>query len=202
MSKQKILIQVVTIVSAATLALTLSSCSSNRNIGQVSPVAQTGTPNVAASVPASDEAAQSSEKSADSKTCLAKNLAGAMTEASGAAGTTYYTITLTNKGAPCETGGYAGVSTIGSAGEQLGAPATRNGTNFNKIEVATGATLKFILGVANAAAYDPAECQLTKATALKVYPPNDYTWLTIPTIIDTCNNPNLQLLSVDAVSLQ
>ncbi len=75
----------------------------------------------------------------------------------------------------CTLYGYPGVSLVsGPPYTQIGLPAKRSASSapVKVITLASGATASALLQIVDALNYPPATCGPTKATALKVYPPN------------------------------
>ena len=93
----------------------------------------------------------------------------------GYAGGVYQVINFTNtSSASCTLYGYPGVSLVtGPPYAQLGSAAKRSTTTPVKlITVAPGETADAQLQIVDALNFPPATCHPTKATNLKVYPPN------------------------------
>ncbi|MGN6250326.1 MAG: DUF4232 domain-containing protein [Marmoricola sp.] len=131
--------------------------------------------------------------------CRTADLRGSLSGAAGAAGTTYYRLSLTNDGdAPCALGGYGGVSFVGAAGRQIGAPARRDagqsGPRLLVLQPGDSAVAR--LGVAEAGNYDADRCRPTTARGLRVYPPNETASLFVPHPFEACASSQVQLLSL------
>ena len=131
--------------------------------------------------------------------CTTKDLRVSLTGGEGAAGSTYYQLTLTNtSGHVCRTGGFGGVSQVGGGnGTQIGAPADR--TEADKVRAITlrpdgGATAT--LRVTNAENYSPAKCDPTPAQGFRVYPPNETHAAYVARGSTGCRNPKVHLLSL------
>jgi len=93
----------------------------------------------------------------------------------GYAGGTYQVIDFTNtSSASCTLYGYPGVSLVtGPPYAQIGSAAKRTTTTPVKLTtLAPGATADALLQIVDALNFPPATCSPTKATNLKVYPPN------------------------------
>jgi hypothetical protein len=94
----------------------------------------------------------------------------------GYAGGVYEVIDFTNtSNSPCSLYGYPGVSLVtGPPYTQVGLAAKRSTTSaqVKLITLAPGATGNALLQIVDALNYPSATCGPTKATALKVYPPN------------------------------
>ncbi len=90
-------------------------------------------------------------------------------EGVGTAGTTYYELELSNVGTKtCILDGWASVWAVGTGGEQIGQPASHEGTP-NMVTLAPGATSHVVLGVGDTGAI----CGSRGVTAagLRVVPP-------------------------------
>jgi hypothetical protein len=131
--------------------------------------------------------------------CLTAHLAVSVRGGSGAAGTIYYKLRFTNRGATsCTLRGYPGVSAVSRGGAQLGVPATRGSlAGLRTVTVARGRAVSAQLAVHDAGAFDP--CRLVHAYGLRVYPPNQRASVTVRFAFDTCTNASAQVLAVGAV---
>ena len=104
----------------------------------------------------------------------------------------YVTIDFTNtSGSTCTMFGYPGVSLVtGPPYQQLGVPAKRTTTTRAKVvALAPGATANAVLQIVDALNFPSPSCQPAKATALKVYPPNQFTAVYLPDTSYGCGNP-------------
>ncbi len=125
--------------------------------------------------------------------------ASSLTGGEGAAGSTYYELTLTNtSGHVCRTGGFGGVSLVGDGnGTQIGAPADR--TEPGKVRAITlqpdgraAATLR----VTNAENYSPSKCDPAPAEGFRVYPPNETHAAYVAQGSTGCRNDTVHLLTL------
>jgi len=94
---------------------------------------------------------------------------------SGAAGSVYYPLDLTNiSGSSCTLFGYPGVSFVtGPSGRQLGRAAARDPVvPAATVTLAPGQAAHATLKVAEAGNYDPVQCQPVTAQWLKIFPPD------------------------------
>jgi Protein of unknown function (DUF4232) len=159
-----------------------------------SPAASTSAPPVAARAPASHVTTTSG--SAPSSAAASTPAAGdpppacegglglgvwvAVSQANGAAGTTYYPLEFTNTSmVTCELFGYPGVSAVNGSGQQLGSPAARGSSADDKaVILAPGATAHTILAYHQTAVSTEMGCDPVSTTAeLRIYPPDQ----TLPT---------------------
>lgn len=129
--------------------------------------------------------------------CHTSELTPALDSTDGAAGTTYYTISLTNTGTrTCTLYGYPGVSLI--ADTQIGAPAQRlTDTPEKIIALAPSDSAHFTLGVEQAGKYS---CQTLNATGFRIYPPDEKDPLDLQQPGLTGCQDDTPLLTVQAVT--
>lgn len=115
----------------------------------------------------------------------------------GAAGHLYQALDFTNTGSvACVMTGFPGVSYVtGNNGQQLGAPAQRDGAAGPSVTLAPGATASAIVGRTDVGVFDPNACKPAPVTGLRVYPPNDTAALFVPATGTGCggNPPSPQL---------
>jgi hypothetical protein len=95
------------------------------------------------------------------------------TQASRAAGSTYYKLELTNlSGHACTLLGYPGVSAVDLNGHQLGSAASRNSAHPARlVTLASGATAVAVLQIVDAHNFPGATCRPATAAGPRVYPP-------------------------------
>jgi Protein of unknown function (DUF4232) len=121
--------------------------------------------------------------------------------AQGYAGGVYQVIDFSNtSGTTCTLFGYPGVSLMsGPPYTQIGLAAKRGGTAPVKlITLAPGATANAPLQIVDALNFPTATCSPVKATALRVYPPNQTVAVFLPTTSEACAKP-VQILTIGAV---
>jgi len=119
----------------------------------------------------------------------------------GYAGGVYVVIDFTNTGAStCTLFGYPGVSLVkGPPYTQIGLAAKRSTTTPKKlVTLAPGATANALLQIVDALNYPSASCGPTKATALKIYPPNQTEPVYLPNTSSGCAKP-VQIMYIGAV---
>jgi len=108
---------------------------------------------------------------------------------------------FTNTGAStCTLFGYPGVSLVkGPPYTQIGLAAKRSTTTPKKlVTLAPGATANALLQIVDALNYPSATCGPTKATALKIYPPNQTEPVYLPNTSSGCAKP-VQIMYIGAV---
>lgn len=127
--------------------------------------------------------------------CTASGLRLSLGAASGAAGSVYRTLVLTNStSASCTLTGYPGVSYVtGDAGSQVGAPAARTGASAATVTLAPSGTASSQLQSVDAGAFPPARCRPTAVRGLRVYPPGstDALYAPLPDGQQACQDPSI-----------
>ena len=192
---------------AAVAALSLTGCSSSSDNGADGGSADHTPASVSsAAAPTSSAAAEQPSTSASSSpagpaACTTADLSVKVGAGEGAAGSTYYPVTLTNKSnQPCRTGGYGGISLVDSPrAEPIGAPADRTQKgDVVPITLTPGHAAQATLQVGDAGNYDTSRCQPTRAIALRVYPPNEThaAYVRLPAPTSACANPKVHLLTL------
>jgi len=183
-------------MSALTCAVALAGCASSGSTSQPdtsgsTPAASPSGP--AASASSSDTPAVAApSSSAGGTACATSALQVKLGASDGYAGGVYQTIDFTNtSGSTCTLFGYPGVSLVtGPPYKQLGVPAKRTTTPPAKVvTLAPGATANAVLQIVDALNFPSPSCQPTKAAALKVYPPNQFTAVYLPDTSYGCGNP-------------
>ena len=132
--------------------------------------------------------------------CATSVLAASLTGASGAAGSTYYTLVLANHGsAPCVLQGYPGVSFVTSAGgQQIGAAAARISGPAPSVTVAPGRSAGAVLQISVASNFGSG-CQPALAAGLRVFPPDQTASSFVAQPDQTCANPADVTLHIGAL---
>jgi hypothetical protein len=129
--------------------------------------------------------------------CESQHLALQTGQSQGAAGSVITTYILRNAGtAPCTLFGFPGVSLLNSAGQQLGAAATRQGTAFPQFTLPPGRVASFRVQIARAG------CAQTSppSTTIRIYPPNQTLALTAPFQTAVCTAPSVTAVQAGIVS--
>jgi len=100
---------------------------------------------------------------------------------SGAAGSTYYDLELSNTSkSTCTLFGYPGVSAHNFA-RQLGSPAGRDHSRPSRlVTLLPGGTTHVILQITDVGNYPPSVCKPTSAQLLRVYAPGAFSAITMP----------------------
>ena len=143
----------------------------------------------------------SSSAAAGPAACPTSSLQVKQGVAQGYAGGVYVALDFTNtSGSTCTLYGYPGVSLVsGPPYAQIGLAAKRSTSTPPKlVTLAPGATANALLQIVDALNYPPASCGPTKATALKIYPPNQTVPVYLPDTSSGCTKP-VQIMYVGAV---
>ncbi|MGH3149299.1 MAG: DUF4232 domain-containing protein [Streptosporangiaceae bacterium] len=133
--------------------------------------------------------------------CATSSLKVSLGLGQGYAGGVYENIVFTNtSSASCTLYGYPGVSLAsGPPYAQIGLAAKRDATTPVKlITLAPGGAANALLQIVDALNFPTATCGPTKATAIRVYPPNQTASVIIPTTSEACAEP-VQTLFISAV---
>ena len=194
--------------AALTCAAAVAGCASSGSSSQpgasgssaaASPTAQGTTPgssnSPAVPVPSSSSAP------AGPPACPTSSLQVKLGISQGYAGGVYVVIDFTNTGAStCSLFGYPGVSLVkGPPYTQIGLAAKRSTTTPKTlVTLAPGATANALLQIVDALNYPSASCGPTKATALKIYPPNQTEPVYLPNTSSGCAKP-VQIMYIGAV---
>ena len=158
-----------------------------------------GTPSSSATTPA--VVSPSSSAPAGPSACPTSSLRVTQGVAQGYAGGVYEVIDFTNtSGSTCTLFGYPGVSLVsGPPYMQIGLAAKRStSTPKRLVTLAPGATGNALLQIVDALNYPSASCGPAKATALKIYPPNQTVPVYLPNTSNGCTKP-VQIMYVGAV---
>ncbi|MEZ2122323.1 DUF4232 domain-containing protein [Corynebacterium sp. CCM 9203] len=187
------------IITAAALAVgsTLITGCIGQNASEVSLMGDTGTDHITTS----GSAPSSPELPDVSPICSADRLTATIDSTSAGAGHTFHVIRLTNIGDPCTLSGYPGVSLIDATGSQVGAASDReSGAEGSPALLYTGGSAVFSVSFSQPYAYGRDICEPTeRARQLKIYPPNDTGWLTVPMNEPTCGSEQVSTISVTGV---
>jgi len=201
LSAGRLALAAAALISAAAVA----GCASS---GTSSPPAAPGstapTPTTASPAPTSGNTPAVASPSATATgpaACPTSSLQVKQGVAQGYAGGVYVVIDFTNtSGSTCTLYGYPGVSLVsGPPYMQIGLAAKRStSTPKTLVTLAPGATANALLQIVDALNYPSASCGPTKATALKVYPPNQTVPVYLPNTSNGCTKP-VQILYIGAV---
>ena len=141
---------------------------------------------------------QAPPKTTTETTCNADELALSLAAGDGGgAGTLNQMIVLTNTGKRiCTLGGFPGVSLVNDNGNQIGTPAAR-AKNYTekKLTLNPGGQAKATVSFQDQSNFDSGTCK-TGATKLRVYPPNDTGYLSVPSPLITAWCPGFEISPV------
>jgi len=186
-------------VLAAGVALSLSACLPEPGPGP-SP-APTTTSAAPAPSPSSGPAPTPTAGPMPPSTCTINQLLLSTGQAQGAAGSTIVPITVKNiSQVPCEAGGYPGISFVGDGnGTEIGAPAERDATVApQRVTLQPGGTATITVTVTEAG--NIAGCTPTPVDGFRIYPPNNYGAIFLPTSgLSGCPQQNVDVLHTGPV---
>jgi hypothetical protein len=192
-------------LTAAALICTaaVAGCASS---GSSQPAASGSTPASSSSAPAATSSSNTPAVVAPSSApgtpaCAASALQVKLGSSDGYAGGVYVLIDFTNtSGGTCTLFGYPGVSLVtGPPYKQIGLAAKRSANSSKKlVTLAAGATANAQLQIVDALNFPSASCGPTKATALKIYPPNQTEPVYLPNTSTGCSKP-VQIMYIGTV---
>ncbi len=193
-------------LTAAALICTaaVAGCASS---GSSQPAASGSTPAASSSAPGATSSSNTpavvapSSSAPGTPACATSALQVKLGSSDGYAGGVYVVIDFTNtSGSTCTLFGYPGVSLVtGPPYKQIGLAAKRSTSTSKKlVTLAAGATANAQLQIVDALNFPSASCGPTKATALKIYPPNQTEPVYLPNTSAGCSKP-VQILFIGAV---
>jgi len=189
-------------VAALICGATVAGCASSSSPSATPTVTVTTTaPGASASASNSTPATSPSPAVTGAPACPTSSLRVKLGVAQGYAGGVYEVIDFTStSGSPCTLYGYPGVSLVsGPPYTQIGLAAKRSTSSKPKlVTLAPGATANALLQIVDALNYPSATCGPTKATALRVYPPNQTVPVYLPSTSNGCAHP-VQIMSIGPV---
>ncbi len=131
--------------------------------------------------------------------CATGDLAAHLGRPSAAAGSTYYELVFANRsGHHCTLFGWPGVSAWN--GHQVGSPAQRDKGPRQTVTLAPGASAHAVLQVVDVLNFPRARCRPQRVHALRVYPPDQYTALTVPARLRACSRRGTIFLAVRPIA--
>ncbi len=177
-------------------------CSSSGSSSATPTVTVTTTaPAAPASAPSSTPTTTPSPAVTVPPACPTSSLQVKLGVGQGYAGGVYQVIDFTNtSGSSCTLLGYPGVSLVsGPPYKQIGLAAKRTAsTAAKRVTLAPGATANALLQIVDALNYPSASCGPTKASALKIYPPNQTAPVYLPSTSYGCGQA-VQILFIGPV---
>jgi len=192
-------------IAALTCAAAVAGCASSGSSQPGASGSTAASPTGQGTTPGSSNtpavAPSSSSAPAGPPACPTSSLQVKLGVGQGYAGGVYVVIDFTNTGAStCSLFGYPGVSLVkGPPYTQIGLAAKRSTTTPKKlVTLAPGATANALLQIVDALNYPSATCGPTKATALKIYPPNQTEPVYLPNTSSGCAKP-VQIMYIGAV---
>jgi len=192
-------------IAALTCAAAVAGCASSGSSQPGASGSTAASPTGQGTTPGSSNtpavAPSSSSAPAGPPACPTSSLQVKLGVGQGYAGGVYVVIDFTNTGAStCSLFGYPGVSLVkGPPYTQIGLAAKRSTTTPKKlVTLSPGATANALLQIVDALNYPSATCGPTKATALKIYPPNQTEPVYLPNTSSGCAKP-VQIMYIGAV---
>jgi hypothetical protein len=202
--KRASVISRLTLTAAALICTAaVAGCASS---GSSQPAASGSTPAAGPSAPAASSSntpavVAPSSSAAGTPACATSALQVKLGSSDGYAGGVYVVIDFTNTSASsCTLFGYPGVSLVtGPPYKQIGLAAKRSTSTPKKlVTLAAGATAHAQLQIVDALNFPSATCGPAKATALKIYPPNQTEPVYLPNTSNGCTKP-VQVMYIGAV---
>jgi Protein of unknown function (DUF4232) len=122
------------------------------------------------------------------------------TQGSGAAGSIYYRVELTNlAGRACTLAGYPRVAAVDLGGRQIGKGSERFVSRKPTFQLANGATASFVLQITDVANFPSSACRPTTAAGLRVFPPHEAASKVVPFPFRACSRSTAEYLWAQAV---
>lgn len=122
------------------------------------------------------------------------------TEGSGAAGSIFYKLELTNlSGHTCALVGYPRVAAISLSGRQLGSGSGLLGSRKPLVTLANGATASIVLQIVNVGNFPAAGCRPVTAVGLRVFPPHENASQFVPFPFRACSRSGPRFLWAQSV---
>jgi hypothetical protein len=120
---------------------------------------------------------------------------------SGAAGSVYYKVEMTNSGSStCTLKGFPKVTALDLKGRTLGQPAAReSGGGGKTITLAPEASTAFNVRITEAGNYTPSECHPVNASGLSITPPGQSSNRIVPLPFKACAQLAAATISITAV---
>ncbi|NQE85768.1 DUF4232 domain-containing protein [Nocardia terpenica] len=193
------------VLVGATLALT--ACSSGGGAGGATTAGGAGTsaaPSASAAASGSGGGAPATSPATESRwaeECATSQLSVAKGQQGVGAGQLYVTVVFTNSsGIACALTGYPGVSYVTESGDQSGNPATRAEGPVQTVTLQPGDQASALLHDSNGiGGYDPAQCKLSPAAGLRIYPPDQTASLFLPWQTQHCAGPDIHSLTIGPI---
>jgi hypothetical protein len=189
-------------LGAAAVVLLLGGCgsSSSAGAGDASPSTSASPSSTSASTSPSPSPSRSASPSASgTASCVLAELRVSLSAGEGAAGSTFYSLRLTNTSRkPCRTGGFGGVSLVEApTGAPIGAPADRvDKSQVRRLTLRPGGHAEATLRVVQASNFPRAACTPVAAKGLRVYPPDETRSAFVAHPMTACRSGRTHLLSL------
>lgn len=120
--------------------------------------------------------------------CSTGQLSLAIGQEQGAAGSFYVPLVVTNTSSgSCTLFGFPGVSFVTGSGKQVGADAARRHTTPHLVTLpGNGGKASALLRQPDPSAFPPSQCNAAKAQRLRLYPPGQFSALTVTYKTQVC----------------
>ena len=195
--------RVLPAVALAGAALALAGCgggtpSGTGSAGSTTTVTETPSGDATTEPTAGESGSSAPASPRGPASCTTADLKVSLSDGEGAAGSTFYAVRLTNSSdSPCRTGGFGGVSLVGAAGRQIGAPADRTAKDtVTRITLRPGKAAEATLQVATAENFPAGRCRPARAKGFRVYPPDETRSVFLAQPTTACRNARVHLLSL------
>ena len=172
-----------------------ASVPSNTNTGSSTSDGSTpaGSPGGGNTAAAGSSPAVAAKKIGGIPECKAPGLALSFGAGDAGMSQQYRVLRFTNTGKQtCAIVGWPGVSFVtGNNGQQLGAPAVRNGKIGPQVNLAPGAVASTVIHTVDTGVYDASACKPTPVQGYRVYAPDDTAskFIALPAGVQACANP-------------
>jgi uncharacterized protein DUF4232 len=122
------------------------------------------------------------------------------TQGSGAAGSVFYRVELTNlSGHTCAIVGYPRVAAVGLSGRQIGSGSGRSVSSKPLVTLANRATASIVLQLVDVGNFPAAACRPVTAAGLRVFPPHENASKVVPFPFRACSRSGPTFLWAQAV---
>lgn len=145
--------------------------------------------------------AKQARPSASSPSCATRGLVVWLdTQGSGAAGSSFYRVELTNlSGRACTLSGYPRVLAVDLSGRTLGSGSQRFVSAKPTVRLAPGATASFALQITEVGNFPASACRRVTAAGLRVFPPHQNASKVVPFPFSACSRSGPVYLAAQAV---
>jgi hypothetical protein len=119
---------------------------------------------------------------------------------SGAAGSIFYTVNLTNlSGRACSLSSYPRVAAVDLAGRQVGRSSRAYPSPTPNVTLGEGASASFLVDITDVADFPASACRPVEAAGLRVFLPHQSASKLVPYPFKACSNTSTRYLSARAI---